>query len=91
MTAPAELGDPLLTPDAVAEHLGVPRNTVLDLHQRGDLPGVRINQRVVRFRPVDVEAFVAARRTEPRQPRLVDQLGQRRAPTGPRRARKTPE
>jgi excisionase family DNA binding protein len=82
-----ELGEQLLTPDLVAEHLSCPRNTVLDLYQRGELRGVQINRRVIRFRLDDVEAFVESRRSEPPRPRLVDQLPKRKAPTGPRRRR----
>lgn len=92
MTAPEArvlLGEPLLRPEQVADFLGVPRATVLDLHQQRRLPGVVVNARTVRFRPSDVRAYVEASvaATSPGPPRLVDQLPVTRA-RSPRRARR---
>ena len=63
----------LLRPEEVADQLACPRHTVMDLHQAGELGGVRINARVIRFRQEDVDAFVERKRVV-RLPRLIDQL-----------------
>ena len=57
----ASYGTPagLLTRDRVAELLGCSQRTVARLVERGELSTVRIG-RLVRFRPVDVDALIDA-------------------------------
>jgi excisionase family DNA binding protein len=50
-------GRPLLSRDQVAECLGASVSTVVRLERRGDLPHVKLG-RLVRFRPVDVDALI---------------------------------
>ena len=53
--------EPLLTAGEVADILQVPRKSVYDLA----IPRVRIGQRRVRWRPVDVREFIQRRVEEP--------------------------
>ncbi|MCU1590068.1 MAG: hypothetical protein JWP11_1324 [Frankiales bacterium] len=85
MTAP-DLGQALLTPDAVAEHLAVTKEVVYDLVQAGKLRGIRWGSRTLRFDAADVAAFVEASRTELRQPLIRDGLALKRAKTPGSRA-----
>lgn len=82
----------LLSPDEVAEFLGVSKETVMDLAQgRGGvraLPAVHINRRVVRFKPADVLEFVEAQRAVAKI-RLSDQLPRKKAPSPVRRIGRT--
>jgi excisionase family DNA binding protein len=48
---------PLLSRDQVAERLSASVSTVVRLERRGELPHVKLG-RLVRFRPVDVEALI---------------------------------
>lgn len=52
--------DELLTPSEVANLCRVARSTVSRWAQDGTLTSVRLGTKVVRFRRVDVEAFIAA-------------------------------
>ena len=52
----------LLTPDQVAERLGVRRARVLALVRGGAIGVVRLGPRTVRFRPSDVEAYIDRQR-----------------------------
>lgn len=74
----AVLGEPLLTPDQVAEHLSVSRDVVYDLVQQGRLACVRVNTRTVRFTSEQVRGYVEARTSEARPTRLADDLAPRR-------------
>jgi excisionase family DNA binding protein len=56
--ASASLGDPLLTVDQVAAHLGVSRGWVYDSIRRGHLPAVRVG-RYLRCSPAAVRALPA--------------------------------
>jgi len=93
VVAPYEepLGERLLTPGEVAEFLGIEKDAVLDLASgrggRRPLPKVRINARVVRFRPSDVREWVDAQR-EVAQPRLSDELPRKKTPSPARRMRR---
>jgi excisionase family DNA binding protein len=52
----------LMTPDAVAEVLGVPRATLYEWrYRREGPPAIKIG-RHLRYRPADVEAWIDARR-----------------------------
>ena len=55
------LSEPLLTPAAVGELLGVPRSSVYEYARAGALPCVRIG-RHVRFLRSDLEAWIETRR-----------------------------
>ena len=52
----------LLTPREAGNILRVQRSTVLRYYAAGLLPGVRVNERTIRFTLEDVAAFVADRR-----------------------------
>ncbi len=60
---PAALSEPLMTADAVAALLAVPRSSVYEYarRQRNPLPAVRIG-RHLRFLRVDVERWVTEQR-----------------------------
>ncbi len=53
--------DPLVTARELAGYLGFSPATVLDMWERGDLPGFKIG-RAVRFRQSEVEAWLEERR-----------------------------
>lgn len=55
----------LLDVAAVADRLGVSRRTVERMATDGAIPSVRISDRIIRFDPADVAAFIASRKTEP--------------------------
>ena len=57
----APFGEPLVDAATVAAYLSVDPATVYRLADRGDLLGISIATRVVRFRPEDVRAFLARR------------------------------
>jgi excisionase family DNA binding protein len=86
MIAEGALGEPLLTPEQVAEHLAVSKDVVYDLVQQGRLQGVRLNARTLRFTAEQVAGYIAERTTELREPRLSDQLTPRRARSRVRRS-----
>lgn len=48
----------LLTPEEVAKILKVDKRTIYYWIERKTLPHVRINRKVIRFRPVDIEEFI---------------------------------
>jgi excisionase family DNA binding protein len=52
----------LLTPEQVGGKLGRHPKTVLLLFNRGELPGIKLGSRTVRFHPVDVENYINAHR-----------------------------
>ena len=54
----APFGEPLVDAATVAAYLSIDPATVYRLADRGDLPGIAIAPRVVRFRPEDVRAYV---------------------------------
>lgn len=56
----------LLTVDDVAARLQVSRATVYRMHARGDLPGVRLGVRCLRFSPADVERCLRGRSNDVR-------------------------
>ena len=59
----------LLNLTEVSDVLGLKdEGTVRDLVMRGELPAVRLNQRVVRIRPSDLQKFLKDRTTVPPQP-----------------------
>ena len=49
----------LLTAEDVGRRFRVHPRTILAAARRGDLPAVRLGRRTVRFRPADVERYVA--------------------------------
>ena len=51
----------LLTASDVAEQLSVHKSTVYDSFSRGDLVGVRLGKKCIRFRQDDVDRFVEDR------------------------------
>jgi excisionase family DNA binding protein len=53
----------LLTPEQVGVALGRHPKTVLNLFNRGELPGIKLGSRTVRFDSRDVEAYIDAHRT----------------------------
>lgn len=55
-------GEPLLTARQVAGLLALSPHTVLDWFERGELPGVKLNGRAVRFVPAEVRAWVEGQR-----------------------------
>jgi excisionase family DNA binding protein len=64
----------LLTVDAVAERLSIPRYAVVAAVRSGDLESVRISERVRRVAPQAVDRFIQARLDSPpvRQVRQVN-------------------
>jgi excisionase family DNA binding protein len=58
------VGDPLLTPAGVAAVTGQHRKTVLKAYRRGDLPGIKLGARTVRFDPADVPNYLDAHRVK---------------------------
>jgi excisionase family DNA binding protein len=66
LTPEEEVGEqigPLLTPEEVGKKLVRHPKTVLNLFNRGELPGIKLGSRTVRFDPRDVEAYIDAHRT----------------------------
>jgi excisionase family DNA binding protein len=53
----------LLTPAQVGALTGQHRKTILTRFRRGELPGIRLGPRTVRFDSRDVQAYIDARRT----------------------------
>ena len=58
------MSDQLLTARELADYLGFSASTILDMWERGDLPGFKIG-RAVRFRPTEVEAWLEGCRRGP--------------------------
>lgn len=52
------INEGLFTPDEVARILKVDKRTIYYWIEKGTIPYVRINKKVVRFRPIDVEEFI---------------------------------
>lgn len=44
------------------QHLGLSRNTLYSMVRRRAIPFIRISERIVRFDPVEVDAWVESRR-----------------------------
>ena len=59
----------LLTTDAAARALSVSPRTIMRMADRGDLPTVRIERRLVRFRPEDIEQLIERAAAEPDETR----------------------
>jgi DNA-binding transcriptional regulator YiaG len=59
----------LLDPAAAAEHLGVSVATLADWRYRRRGPAYVKVERLVRYRPEDLESYVEASTTEPSEPR----------------------
>jgi excisionase family DNA binding protein len=57
------VAEPLLTAVQVAELLAVPRTRVWSMSRRGEIPTVRLGPREVRYRPADIDAWIARRTT----------------------------
>jgi excisionase family DNA binding protein len=54
--------DKLLTPDDIAEILGIGRETFDDIRRAGNGPReVKLGHRTIRFRPQDVDAWLIER------------------------------
>ncbi len=53
--------DEVLTYDAVAGMLGVPRNTLYSMVSRKQIPHIRMSKRLVRFRRSVIEAWLRER------------------------------
>jgi excisionase family DNA binding protein len=53
----------LLTPDQVGALTGRHPKTILTAFNRGELPGIKLGARTVRFDPADVQAYIDAHRT----------------------------
>ena len=53
----------LLTAVEVADLLSVPKTRVWSMSRRGEIPTVRLGRREVRYRPQDVDAWIARRTT----------------------------
>lgn len=56
-TAYAEPTTPLFTVDIAAAQLAVSRRTIYRLVASGDLPAVRVGERL-RFRPAEIDAYL---------------------------------
>ena len=60
---------PLLTAQAVAEWIGVSTDTILDWHEAGKIPSVRIpNSRAIRFDEDEIRAWLRNGRPRPSEP-----------------------
>ncbi|MHB8696005.1 MAG: helix-turn-helix transcriptional regulator [Solirubrobacteraceae bacterium] len=57
------MGEPLLTALEVAKLLAVKRERVWSMSRRGEIPTVRLGPREVRYRPEDIEKWIARRTT----------------------------
>ena len=57
------MNERLLTAVEVAELLAVPRTRVWSMSRRGEIPTVRIGPREVRYRPQDIDQWIARRTT----------------------------
>jgi excisionase family DNA binding protein len=55
------MGQPLLTAPEVAKLLAVSRERVWSMSRRGEIPTVRLGPREVRYRPEDIDAWIARR------------------------------
>lgn len=53
----------LLSAAEVAVRLGLSQKAVRRLALAGNLPCVRVSERIIRFDPADIDAFIEARRT----------------------------
>ena len=52
-----------MTAVQVAELLAVPKTRVWSMSRRGEIPTVRLGPREVRYRPEDIDAWIARRTT----------------------------
>jgi excisionase family DNA binding protein len=59
----AHVTERLLTAVQVADLLAVPKTRVWSMSRRGEIPTVRIGPREVRYRPEDIDAWIARRTT----------------------------
>jgi excisionase family DNA binding protein len=57
------MAERLLTAREVADMLGVSTETVLRWTRAGDLPAIRLPGGAIRYRPAELEAWLAARAT----------------------------
>lgn len=57
------MNQPLMTAAQVAQLLAVPKTRVWSMSRRGEIPTVRIGPRELRYRPEDIEAWIARRTT----------------------------
>ena len=57
---------PLLTYKKAAARLGMPVGTLYALVSEGRIPHIRLSQRMVRFDPDELEAWIDAQRVGPR-------------------------
>ena len=55
--------EPLLTAVQGAQLLAVPKTRVWSMSRRGEIPTVRLGPREVRYRPEDINAWIARRTT----------------------------
>jgi len=61
--------EPLLTAAQLAKWLGVSADTVLDWHEAGRVPSVRIpGSRAIRFDPGEIRAWLRNGRQRPQEP-----------------------
>jgi excisionase family DNA binding protein len=58
-----EVSERLLKAEEVAALLAVPKTRVWSMSRRGEIPTVRIGPREVRYRPEDIDAWIARRTT----------------------------
>lgn len=58
LTVDSKQHEKLTTAEWVAEKLGIPLPSIYDYARRGVLPCVRVGK-LVRFRPSDIESFIA--------------------------------
>jgi excisionase family DNA binding protein len=70
-------GERLFTVEEVAEWLGVPVGTIYAWRYRSTGPASYKVGRHVRFRQVDIERWLEDQRTEPVQPSMLRQAGNR--------------
>ena len=56
----------LLTPDELAQELGVERTTVLKLARQRRIPALRCTTKIIRFRLDDVLAAMTSRNKKPK-------------------------
>ncbi len=48
----------LLTPDEVAKLLKVNKRTIYSWVEKKQIPYIKINKKLIRFRPVDIQEFI---------------------------------
>ena len=63
--------------DQLGQHLGLSKNTLYSMVHRKLIPFIRISDRLVRFDPLEIEAWIDGRRTMARKELLSERENKR--------------